>query len=66
MLPPAVPVIELGVALVTVELARTPYVEAVASDNGASAALAIFGKTATNRAITDPTVRIFFILFRFS
>jgi hypothetical protein len=56
----------LAVAFVMVELARTPYVEAVARLSGASAALAILGKTAIHNAITDPTVRIFFIFFRFS
>jgi hypothetical protein len=65
ILVPAVPVTELGVALVIVVLANTPYVEAVARVSGVSTALAILGKTAMLKAITDPSVRIFFIFLRF-
>jgi hypothetical protein len=47
---PAVPVIPEAVALVTAELARTPYVDAVPILRGASAACAALGKKVTAKA----------------
>jgi hypothetical protein len=47
---PAVPVIPDAVALVTAELARTPYVDAVPMLRGASAACAALGKKVTAKA----------------